>query len=502
MRLLRFLVRYSPRSITVAVLASLISGACNAGLLAALNVALKGGGFGTRGLLWACVALCIFLPLSRFLTETLLARIGQAALLDLRLKICHQILVTPLRRLEELGVSRLLTILTEDLPVIANNVAATALLCVNVSIVLGGLIYLGLLSWVVFLAVLGFFVVGIVTYQFPSGRALRLHRLARQETEALFGHFRSLTAGAKELKLNRRRREAFVGRVLEPTAVSSGRHNVAGAMVYAAAGSWGQVLVYIVIITVLFVLPGFYEVGRDVLTGYTITLLYLMTPLQVIMNIVPNLGRASVALQRVEDLGGALAARGMERSEPAAPLKPVFEKLELRGVTHTYWREGEESSFILGPIDFQLRPGELVFVVGANGGGKTTLAKLLTGLYVPESGEIRLNNRVIGEGQWEYYREHFSMVFSDFFLFDSLLGLEHPSLDEQALGYLVSLQLDHKVKVRDGAFSTTELSQGQRKRLALLTAYLEDRPIYVFDEWAADQDPHFKSSSTSASCPT
>jgi putative ATP-binding cassette transporter len=84
------------------------------------------------------------------------------------------------------------------------------------------------------------------------------------------------------------------------------------------------------------------------------------------------------------------------------------------------------------------------------------------------------------------------VVFSDFYLFDTLLGLQTPELDRRAREYLTKLQLDHKAKVKDGALSTTDLSQGQRKRLALLTAYLEDRPIYLFDEWAADQDPLFK----------
>ncbi|HYQ84679.1 MAG TPA: hypothetical protein VEP28_11855, partial [Rubrobacter sp.] len=83
-------------------------------------------------------------------------------------------------------------------------------------------------------------------------------------------------------------------------------------------------------------------------------------------------------------------------------------------------------------------------------------------------------------------------VYSDFCLFESLLGLERPDLDQQAHRYLAKLHLDRKVTVKDGVLSTVALSQGQRKRLALLTAYLEDRPIYLFDEWAADQDPAFK----------
>ena len=84
----------------------------------------------------------------------------------------------------------------------------------------------------------------------------------------------------------------------------------------------------------------------------------------------------------------------------------------------------------------------------------------------------------------EWYRQLFSVVFSDFYLFDNLLGLAAAGLDAQAQHYLEQLQLDHKIQVTDGVLSTTALSQGERKRLALLTAYLEDRHIYVFDEWA------------------
>jgi putative ATP-binding cassette transporter len=147
---------------------------------------------------------------------------------------------------------------------------------------------------------------------------------------------------------------------------------------------------------------------------------------------------------------------------------------------------------VLGPIDLKLFTNEVVFLVGPNGCGKTTLAKLLVGLYFPEEGEIRLNGKPVTDESRREYRENFSVVFSDFFVFEQLLGLESPRLDEQARDYLARLQLNHKVQVVEGGLSTTELSQGQRKRLALLTAYLEDRPIYLFDEWAADQDPLFK----------
>jgi putative ATP-binding cassette transporter len=164
----------------------------------------------------------------------------------------------------------------------------------------------------------------------------------------------------------------------------------------------------------------------------------------------------------------------------------------MSGVTVSYGREQEEGRFVLGPLDLAFQRGELIFVIGGNGSGKTTLAKLITGLYAPEEGEIRVDGELVTEENREAYRQHFSAIFTDFYLFESLLGLDDPDLDLLAKGYLEKLQLDHKVRVNDGQFSTLSLSHGQRKRLALLAACLEDRTFYVFDEWAADQDPHFK----------
>jgi putative ATP-binding cassette transporter len=216
-----------------------------------------------------------------------------------------------------------------------------------------------------------------------------------------------------------------------------------------------------------------------------------MTPMENIVNDLPVLSRASIALQKIESLGLFLASRAEVSAVPPPP-NSSWQELELKAVTYPYKGEQEDRNFILGPINLTLHPGEIVFIVGGNGSGKSTLAKLITGLYIPDVGEIWLNGTLVSEQNREWYRQHFSVVFSDFYLFESLLGLENTNLDTQAQKYLTQLQLDHKVKVENGKLSTTALSQGQRKRLALLTAYLENRPIYLFDEWAADQDPSFK----------
>jgi putative ATP-binding cassette transporter len=189
-------------------------------------------------------------------------------------------------------------------------------------------------------------------------------------------------------------------------------------------------------------------------------------------------------------MGLELAAQEGEKAAPA-PLV-TWHRLEVAGVTHVFQRADHEGEFVLGPIDLELEPGELVFLVGGNGSGKTTLAKILSGLYVPDQGEIRLDGQRVTDENRDAYRQLFSAVFFDFYLFQTLLGQEQADLDGTAADLLAQLQLKGKVRVDQSRLSTTDLSQGQRKRLALLSALLESRPIYLFDEWAADQDPRFK----------
>ncbi|HXE41824.1 MAG TPA: cyclic peptide export ABC transporter, partial [Candidatus Baltobacteraceae bacterium] len=229
------------------------------------------------------------------------------------------------------------------------------------------------------------------------------------------------------------------------------------------------------------------------LTGYVLMALFLMGPLAGVLGSLSAFGRANVSLRKIDKLGLSLSSSVTED----CPLskreeKLQFERLELRAVTHSYHSEKDDSQFVLGPINLTFRPGELTFIVGGNGSGKSTLAKIITGLYPPEAGEMRLDGELVNDRNRDDYRQIFSAVFSDFFLFGNLVSVNGANRDVEAQRYLEQLHLNHKVKVCDGRLSTIDLSQGQRKRLALLAAYLEDRPFYLFDEWASDQDPQFK----------
>ncbi len=388
---------------------------------------------------------------------------------------------------------RMLASMTDDATSIITALVQLPVLARNATIVLACLAYLLLLSWRVFLLAIVFLVLGMASYKIPQAKARQLLDLARERWDDMLGHFRALIDGIKELKLHRLRREAFFSRVLEPAGRSFEQINVRGMTMSTAAAIWGQTLVFVIIGLVVFVAPGLTGAKIETLAAYTVVFLYIIAPLDGIMGALPVIARADSALAKIEQIGLSLQARIPEDDGPIVPRsRRSWSSIELVGVVHKYHGERQGSAFKLGPIDLVLRPGEIVFVVGGNGSGKTTLVKVLSGLYSPEQGEIRLDGRPVDDRTRDEYRQYFSVVFQDFYLFDQLLGLEAAGIDERARGLLERLELEDKIEVKEGVLSTTALSRGQRKRLALLTACLEDRPLYVFDEWAADQDPAFK----------
>lgn len=488
-------VRYSRLMLTLVVLAGLVSGLATTGLIAMINRALTGQGSG-QGFAGVNVTLafglfCVGLPLFRFLSQALLVNLTQQTLYRMRLNWCRRILTTPVRQLEQIGPHRLLASLTNDLGAITETLLIIPVWIMHLGVILTCLAYLGWLSLPLLGLLAVFLVVGLVTYRWPVARAYFYGRRSRAEWDTLMRQIQAVTFGAKELKMHQPRRQALLDGQIEPTASSLRRWITAGTYIFAAASAWGQILFFVAIGLLLFVVPQYFAIAPAVMIGYSMTLILMMTPLETILSSMPRLTNAVVAMQKIDELGLSLQGTPAEAETGPAP-PPAWRRLELAGVVHSYRSEASGETFALGPVDLVIEPGELLFLIGGNGSGKTTLAKLILGLYPPEGGELRLDGVPVTDANRDAYRQHFSAVFSDFYLFDTLLGLEHAELDADALRYLRELQLDRKVKIEKGELSTLDLSQGQRKRLALLTAYLEDRPIYLFDEWAADQDPTFK----------
>lgn len=493
MRLLRFLLGQSRFLVILSIACGLLAGASSTGLLSMIHELLTVGGEDTSRLAWRFALFCGVALITRVGSQLALTQLQLESVYALRMNFSRRMLATPLRDLEKAGPHRMLAMLTGDVQTLGDSLWMLPTLLINMALVAGSLGYMAWLSWRLFAVFLGLLVLALASYWLPAVPAFGLFEKARTVNDKVFKHLRALTVGFKELKLHRARRESFLRDDLEGAATEYKQLQWKVTLRLILTNSWGMLAFFMIIGLMLLVVPRFVPVKPGEMVAYTLVVLYLQQPLESLTNLVPMIGRGNVALARLESL--SLDGGDVSRELPAGapPPRASFQRLELRGVTHSYHREQEDGRFTLGPIDLSLERGEVVFLVGGNGSGKTTLAKLVTGLYAPETGDVFLNGQRVEHVNADHYREHFATVFADFYLFDTLLGLPQSLRDGRAEQFLRRLHLDRKVSIRpDGTLSTLELSTGQRKRLALLVAWLEDRPVYVFDEWAADQDPLFK----------
>lgn len=489
--MLVFLCRSSWLTVVGVLFAGISSGLSSAALVALINSTLSDTLDATL-LPWLFGGLSIAVLSSGFLSHYLLNRLSTKIVCDLRIHISRLILAAPYPYLQKLGKSALLANLTEDITAIAMASQVLPVVCINLSVVAGCMVYLSWLSWHLSLVLGGVIVFGVLSSslfrEWPKKAVLK----TRNEYDVLSGNFRALTEGIRELKLHRQRSDAFMAQSLAASAQDYRRYSFRSAMAFLVVNQWAQLLYYLAIGVILYVFPMWQVIDQKVIGGYALVFLFMMSPLTLLTTSLPIFSRAKVSLQKVGQLGDQLKRQTAPVDVPDKKTEvcAIFSGLSLQGVTHSFHREKENRNFILGPVDLDFKPGELVFLIGGNGSGKTTLAMLLIGLYMPEQGLIRWNGKVVDDCNRGDYLQNFSVIFSDFYLFDELYGVDNQNalVDD----YLQRLHLHHKVRVENGRFSSMNLSQGQRKRLALLVAYLEDRPFYVFDEWAADQDPEFK----------
>ena len=497
-RLILALLKRSRGAFSIALVACVLNGIASVMLVATLNRALSQSSLADSSLAWR-FALCAVVALAtRVLSGVLFARLSQDTMAQLREHVARRVARAELRDVERIGAAPVQSVLTDDATNVSMLFFALPNIVMHGSIVFGCLGYLAWLSWPVCLLALAAIVTGSLGYHSGDRRAIASLEAAGKSQDKLFGYLGALFAGAKELKLHQARARQFVDGQLGAAIGEVRDHRRRAFSAYAVGVGWIIFLFYAFLGAAAFWPSLGVRADAPVAAGYVIVFLFMLVPLDGLLNNLPTVNAARVSLDRIEkvmaEFGGLADAPPPSESAAHAP----FETLTLRGVTHAYFHERDERMFRIGPVDLTFRPGEMVFIVGGNGSGKTTLAKVLTGLYEPEDGVIEVDGRPVGAHERAAYRERFTAVFNDFHLFDALLGIVDPDdpsraqADARANALVAKLALDHKVQVVDGAFSTRALSTGQRKRLALVVAYLEDRPFYLFDEWAADQDPAFK----------
>lgn len=473
-------------------IAGIVGGAAVTALLATINDSLNlGGQASASAVLLAFCGLCLVVVVGSILSDIGTNYVGQHVVARLREELSRKILLAPIDRIERYRTHRLIPVLTHDIDQISDLAFNLAPLAISLSVTLGCLAYMATLSWPMFLIMVAAIAIGCVSQYYARDHGMRGFQRARELEDELQRTYRDISEGAKELRISRPRRHAIFHGRLKGTAASIRDIQIRSINLFTIANVLGSSLFFVVIGLALAYQFFWPDVDRATLSGFVLVLLYVKGPLEHVIGDLPIVTRAQVAFARIADL-----SRQFESLEPHLAVgpggspAPGMRSIELKGIRYVF-PAIDGKPFVLGPVDLRLERGECVFVVGDNGSGKTTLIKLLLGLYAPQAGEILLDGAPVTEATRDDYRQLFTTIFADYHLFEDLPQVAD-ELPPEAARYLQRLELAHKVSVQEGRFSTLDLSTGQRKRLALIQAWLERRPVLVFDEWAADQDPAFR----------
>ncbi|CDH26804.1 cyclic peptide export ABC transporter [Xenorhabdus bovienii] len=421
-------------------------------------------------------------------SEVLLIHVGIDFARTLRKKIYQKINRLNIADLERIGLARITAILTTDISQVIQGAKIIPTIIISMVMVMGMMLYLYVINDEIFFFILKSIAFGLVTYQFPIRFARRYLVKSRSQVDELRNLNISLTRGAKELKLDRAKRHYFHQNILNPVEDSIAINEKKGQTVLAIAVNYGDLLSFFVIGFTMFIFGNYHSVTNKELIAVIMTLLYITAPISVIINNVHNITLAAISMRKVKELISTMPA---ESTADSSSVLPLWQEMVFDNVEYEYLSENNDMQFSIGPVNFALQRGELVYIVGGNGCGKSTLAKLITHHYLPTQGMITIDGLKVDDMNREAVRQHIGCIYSDYHLFDSLLiATEDNSAKIEE--YLENFGLAHKVRIESGRFSTTSLSDGQRKRLALLAVLLDDKGIYLFDEWAADQDPEFK----------
>lgn len=468
---------------------SALGGLSTAAILAAINAGLQGSGS-----LWAAtlflVALFLFIKTQYYVTITTTAEI-EAIIHKIRLRVMDHIRRSELLPIEAIGRSRIVAAITSDTAILtqASNMLSFSIQgAVLVFFVAIYVAFLSLAAIVTTILVIG--VAGVIFHY--KNRRLAAEKQKSAEWEGrLFDRLTDFLDGFKEVRLNAARSMDLFEDASEVSRTAANIKINSQAETFKLIVT-SQISMYVLIGSVVFVAPQFSEaLGGLTLTKTTTALMFIVGACFGLVQSIPILLNANAAADRIEQLEIELqaTASALDAAGSAAPSR--FDAIEMTGIQFRYVDKFSEATFKIGPIDFSLHPGELVFITGGNGSGKSTFLRVLAGLYPPDSGQIRLNGQQINDETRDKYRSLMSAIFFDYHLFRKLYGIPDPEPAEVDQ-LLRQFRLDTKTGVTNGEFRTLDLSGGQRRRLALIVSLLEKRPILLLDEWTAEQDPEFR----------
>lgn len=468
------------------LLISALSGIANMVLILLITSGLNSGIEMKFLIFYFGLTLLVYL-LGRRFVQIKLIKLTRDLIYDLRIKLIDKIFKTSNQKFEKIDRGRIYTTFNDDVGTIGESINMFIMLVTNLFTAMAAMLYLATMAfWATALTAILVITLSSL-YYFVSRSTHHFFEEARDSRNVFMRLLNGMVDGFKEISLHLNKKVLFKEDIAE--SADEYRRKISTASIrYVNASLVGETVLVLILGIAAFAFPVLFpEISRSVITKFIIVLLYLIGPVNAILQAVPAILRLRISWNRVQQFIKDIPAnceidlvKGSR--EPGAVLSLKAENIKFR--------YDNEHKFEVGPVNLEVNNGEILFIIGGNGSGKTTLAKLLTGLYEPDDGKIFINGKEIAPSQ---LGEMFSVVFNPLYLFEKLYDIEIEKKHAEIERYLNLLGIEDKVQVLDnGTFSTINLSGGQRKRLALLLCYLEDSPIYLFDEWAADQDPEYR----------
>lgn len=467
------------------IVLSLLSAALGIGLIAFINRELIVTLNSSVMVLPQFLGLLLLLMAVTLGSQLALTMLGHHFVYRLRGEFIKRILDTRVERIEQIGNAQLLASLTSDVRNITIAFVRLPELIQGIILTIGSAAYLAWLSPKMMVVTSVWVAVTIIGGWLLVARVYQHMAVLRDTEDRLYHDFQIIIEGRKELALNRQRAQQIFENVYSEDAKTYRHHIVRADTYHLSAVNWSNIMMLGAIGLAFYLANSLGWADTAVAATYSLTLLFLRTPMLSAVGALPTLLTAQVAFDKLNTFKLA----PYEAEFPQLPAAKNWQTLELRNLMFHYGDNG----FHVGPVNMTLKRGELVFLIGGNGSGKSTLAMLLTGLYQPVSGEILLDGQVVEASSMESYRRLFSAVFTDVHLFDRLIDDQGQAIDPALVqSWLERLKMQDKIKLEGNRVLNLKLSKGQTKRLALLLATAEQRDILLLDEWAADQDPHFR----------
>lgn len=494
MKILFLLIKTSFGLFLTATITSILTGLCSTRLVGLIHEAIQNEIQDSTAYFAQFVIFIVLYGVFALIAAYSISTLTQSAVHHLRLTLSRKILSANFQKMEH-DSSKILPVLTTDIYTFSYAIDQLPHVLTGVATIIGLYGYLFWLSWKLMLLMFSILIFVYPLMKFTMPLLVKYSDSARTIWATVYSYLDGLVNGLKELTLNKNLRTTYVEDLIAPLSLKQNKYNIKENLAMALSTKLTEMILFSGIGFLMFLIMKTSIVEFDFFGEFLMILLFTLAPMSTASGFLQSIKRSEVALQKINELG-------LKLDDNVKP--PMTELLtdkwtenepliELKSVSHQYYHQEEDRHFTLGPIDLSIYSKEIIFVVGGNGSGKTTFAKILTGLYMPKEGELLYKGTKITWPVIDNFRDRFAGLFTDFYLFDSMEHLPEEAIKERADALMQLLLLDKKVKIEDRKLSTVKLSQGQRKRLALMTAIIEDKEIYLFDEWAANQDPQFKS---------